>query len=139
MLPTQERFKSGNGSIFKAHNRLEDDFHFATIERAAQISLKCRAVRAQSAHRGTEDFCAIAAQFLRVRHGDFGILQHVFALGMQLHIIKGNAHRTGQRHIALAEGNGRGNCAANGIGNGHEFLVVHFRQNNDGKLVARDA
>ena len=139
MFPTQKRFKSGNGAIFQTHNRLEHDFHFTTIKRAAQICLKRRAVGTQCPHGGAEDFCATAAQFLRVRHGDFGILQHVFALGMQLHIIKRNADRTGQSHIALAEGNGGRNRAADGIGNGHEFFMVHFRQKNDGELITRHA
>ncbi len=100
MIPAQQRLEAGDGAIFEPHDRLEIDLHFAAIERPPQIGFERQTIGAEGPHRRSEHFDAIAADALAVARRDFGIVQHVFALGMQLRIIKRNADRSRQRHFA---------------------------------------
>ena len=81
MIPAQQRFEARDGAVLQPHDRLEEDFHLVAVERAAQIGFERQTVGAQRAHRRPEHFDAVAAEALAMAHGDFGILQHVLALG----------------------------------------------------------
>ncbi len=61
-------------------------------------------------------------------HGDLGILQHVFALLMQLRIEQSDADRGRQRNFDFIEGDGRRQSAAHDIGERGDLVGIGFRR-----------
>ena len=72
-------------------------------------------------------------------HGDFGILQHVLALGVQLRVVKRHTDRGGERNLLVAEGHRRRGDAAHHIGERGDLFGFRFRYDEGGELIAREA
>ena len=69
-------------------------------------------------------------------HGDFGVLQHVLALRVQLRVVKRKADRGGERDFLVAEGHRRRDDAPHHIGEGADLTGFEFRNDQDRELIA---
>ena len=139
MVPTQQRLKACYCPVFKPHHGPERDLDLMSVYGAAQIGLQRLAVGMLRAHARAEEFDPVAARFLRVGRGHHAVLEHVFALLVQLRVKQRNADGGGDGDFAIVEDDGRQHAFAYGLCNGDERLRIALGANDHCKFIARNA
>ena len=86
-LPANERFESADASRHQRDDRLIVHAQFAAIDGAAQIRFDFQQTDGAIVHRLVEHFMSRLTARLGAVHGDVGVAQHFFRIGVTGHVL----------------------------------------------------